>query len=191
MTGPGLADVDCSLFKAFPITEKSPPAGSRRVLQRSQPFEFRLAECHGVFKRSHQWLGGADHVHCHHVAADTVWTEAFLAARPAAMPADSSLFLFDVARGPSRSIAPEIIPVLRFSKYGGADGFVRVQISGASRSMLEPDVRRLTFQARNPTGSHAGGGRICLIARRRNGRREREGEAGKQEGGTLHIDHDI
>ena len=55
-----LADLDMSLFKNIAVTERmvAIPGG---ILQRAESREFRHAECHRLFERRPQFLGGIDH----------------------------------------------------------------------------------------------------------------------------------
>ncbi len=75
-SGPGLADCGRLAVQDHRHHRANQSAISRRVFQRAEPRELRDAQCHGVFQRRHQPLGGLDHDHGYNVAADPIRTEA-------------------------------------------------------------------------------------------------------------------
>ncbi len=92
LTGPGLADLDVSLFKTFALAERVEAAVSRGVLQSTQPCEFRYTKRSRILKRSDQSHGGPDHRYGDNIPTDSVWrqigflTAGFGAPLPASLP---------------------------------------------------------------------------------------------------------
>ena len=61
LTGPGLADLDLSLFKNTALSEKANAAVPGGVLQPAQSLEFWRAQHDRIFERRSQRLGRTDH----------------------------------------------------------------------------------------------------------------------------------
>ncbi len=75
-SGPGLADVDASLFKTTAITERTNLQFRAEFFNVLQPRQFRDAERHGIFERRHQPSAGLITTHGHHIAADPIRAKA-------------------------------------------------------------------------------------------------------------------
>ena len=78
LTGPGLVEMDVSMFKDTQITDKVKLQFRAECFNAAEPYQLQHTQPDDIFQRGNQPDGGADHQHGHLVPADSVRIEADL-----------------------------------------------------------------------------------------------------------------